>query len=488
MPPRAHRGLPGPRSTLLNHSYPCFYACYLLRSISKPNSRPTYIGSTTHPPRRLRQHNGEITAGARKTRKGRPWIMTMNVFGFPSKLAALQFEWAWQNPNRSRHLRTAGPKPIPLFPRNASSSLLKTKVAVVRRMLTISPYNKWPLRVKLYAPEAVMLWDSLDSVSPPLPRGFSKSIELEGVDGKSGATGSGRIGPIDITDSQFTSEHLEKYHALLEGQATCQCAVCEDDISLPTTVSRSHTCGSFCMPTSSQDNLSIILCTQGPCTAVSHLRCLANQFIVSSPVEIDTTGQSSDAPIVASMVPRGGECPSCKSWMLWGDLIRGCYRRHKGGVGAVVAEALESSENDEEETDSASDEEGKGGEALGITDSDIDELGHNLAKMAVVSPKGKGKARQQRVPSESPVRKIKTGGPRKPLSPARKARTLPGKSDRDQKAKPVAPSAPRPRGRPKKVPGAAGFHTSASKPGNRLGDKDTSDSEISLEMIDIFVV
>ena len=52
-----------------------------------------------------RQHNGELTQGASKTRAQRPWVMQMIVHGFPSKLAALQFEWAWQHPTVSRHVR-----------------------------------------------------------------------------------------------------------------------------------------------------------------------------------------------------------------------------------------------------------------------------------------------------------------------------------------------------------------------------------------------
>ncbi|KIJ38511.1 hypothetical protein M422DRAFT_94196, partial [Sphaerobolus stellatus SS14] len=87
------------------HTFPPFYACYLLKSIKNPRSTATYIGSTPHPPRRIRQHNGELTQGAWKTARNRPWVMTMIVYGFPSKLAALQFEWAWQHPDRSRHLR-----------------------------------------------------------------------------------------------------------------------------------------------------------------------------------------------------------------------------------------------------------------------------------------------------------------------------------------------------------------------------------------------
>ncbi|KAJ6497838.1 hypothetical protein C8R45DRAFT_984418 [Mycena sanguinolenta] len=295
---------PSARSSLFSHSFPSFYACYLLKSIQLPTSTATYIGSTPNPPKRIRQHNGELTQGARKTRLRRPWVMQMIVYGFPSKLAALQFEWAWQHAHISRHLRDADGKAL-LRRANTVNSNIRT----VRLMLSTHPWSTWPLHVKLFTEMSVKGWNAAnDKSAVPLPLGFTCAVELEGVDGKSGQSGSGRHGPLKVDDALFTSPHLAKNTALLASNRRLTCSICNEDVLNYST-----------------DHLKTTLCPNTGCTAVSHISCLSQDFLSS---------QTSDT----GMIPRGGHCKSCRQYILWGDVIRGIYRRSAGGALAAEEE------------------------------------------------------------------------------------------------------------------------------------------------------
>ena len=81
------------------------FFCYILTSLHEKYLNGTYIGFTDDPLHRIRQHNGEIKGGAKFTKRRRPWKLVLVVSNFPNKIAALKFEWAWQNPFCSNFIK-----------------------------------------------------------------------------------------------------------------------------------------------------------------------------------------------------------------------------------------------------------------------------------------------------------------------------------------------------------------------------------------------
>lgn len=74
--------------------------CYILRNTDPHWSNQTYNGSTNNPIRRLRQHNEEISGGARATHgKGGAWEIYALVRGFPDHVNALSCEWRIKHPS-----------------------------------------------------------------------------------------------------------------------------------------------------------------------------------------------------------------------------------------------------------------------------------------------------------------------------------------------------------------------------------------------------
>ena len=71
------------------------WVVYCLATYAEPIY--TYIGATIDADRRLAQHNGEKSGGARATgvRKGE-WYRVCHVRGFLDNHEALSFEWHWK--------------------------------------------------------------------------------------------------------------------------------------------------------------------------------------------------------------------------------------------------------------------------------------------------------------------------------------------------------------------------------------------------------
>ncbi|XP_020253716.1 structure-specific endonuclease subunit SLX1 homolog 2-like [Asparagus officinalis] len=126
-----------------------FFACYLLSSQSPRHKGRTYIGFTVNPRRRIRQHNGEIGCGAWRTRRGRPWEMVLCIYGFPSNVSALQFEWAWQHPTESLAVRKAAST-------FKSFSGVGNKIKIAYTMLTLPYWENLYLTVNFFSTKYMM--------------------------------------------------------------------------------------------------------------------------------------------------------------------------------------------------------------------------------------------------------------------------------------------------------------------------------------------
>lgn len=78
---------------------PVWY-CYILRNKNPKYSHLTYNGSTNNPKRRLRQHNEEISGGARYTHgRGGGWEIYALISGFHDHKNALSCEWRIKHTN-----------------------------------------------------------------------------------------------------------------------------------------------------------------------------------------------------------------------------------------------------------------------------------------------------------------------------------------------------------------------------------------------------
>jgi predicted GIY-YIG superfamily endonuclease len=67
--------------------------CYCIQNTNK---NKTYIGATNDFSRRIRQHNGIISGGAKST-KGDKWAPIIHISGFIDRHQLLRFEWFWKH-------------------------------------------------------------------------------------------------------------------------------------------------------------------------------------------------------------------------------------------------------------------------------------------------------------------------------------------------------------------------------------------------------
>ncbi|KAM8705653.1 hypothetical protein ACLKA7_010024 [Drosophila subpalustris] len=263
-----------------------FYGVYLLcsQSLDARYHGKCYVGFTVNPKRRIKQHNrGRDFGGAKKTSKKGPWQMVMIVHGFPNNIAALQFEWAWQQPTLSTRLK--------IFPelkrKQPKESHFDYNFRILNRMLGVGPWHRLPLTVR---------WLESDyerDFKIPLP------LHMQIVSGK-----------VAITSSQR--------HLRVAGEGTSSSS-CSRSVWAP----ECH----LCMQRIEQPERSRLGCLNATCKLTCHMLCLANYLLGDQP---------------GHYIPIGGICPLCDTQLSWASLLQ----RKRLGLGLGILGTQDNDDED----------------------------------------------------------------------------------------------------------------------------------------------
>lgn len=261
------------------HVVPVRYTVYLLQLMPKPRS--FYIGSTPDPARRLRQHNGELSAGAHRTLRTafQPWRIVCLVFGFPSKVAALQFEHAWQHPFHTRHIAPLR-RVLRLRPQALS---LRHRLANLRLLLTSDFFGTLPISANVLGDVSVELELNKFDIVVPAPK-LSVCADI--------------IAPLALP------QDLEAVATLATRlvRAAVPCFQCQRYIDIV-----SHLPDSACDLNDllQSGNVPLVALPMCGCEHVSHLTCMARE-----------------AAAADAIVPQRYQCRQCGATSQWVAIAR----------------------------------------------------------------------------------------------------------------------------------------------------------------------
>ena len=113
----------------------------------------TYVGATVDLNRRLRQHNGEIKGGAKRT-INKNWTRICYVSQFPNWSATLQFEWRWKQLSRKY--------PLNINPVERRMCALHELLSLTQSTSKAIPFSEWTekptVHIEIHRVETAMIY------------------------------------------------------------------------------------------------------------------------------------------------------------------------------------------------------------------------------------------------------------------------------------------------------------------------------------------
>lgn len=217
---------------------------------------------------------------------------------------------------------------------------LTDKLSNLHILLRAKSFERWPLQVRFFAADVFKFWErcnakATESVRDGIRIGMDESVVVRNTTQPIG------IDALDVTFAPM-KPMLEKSRTLLAGSA-CACSVCHESLD-------------------SEKSL-VLVCTADECKAASHLDCLSKHFL-----NAEHRGNA--------IVPLEGECPTCKAYSSWKDLVTDLSLRVRGEKEAAalfkVRKSRKKAGTDLSAESVAVGDDDDSGSELSSLDSDID--------------------------------------------------------------------------------------------------------------------
>lgn len=228
--------------------------------------------------------------------------MILLVHGFPSKVAALQFEHAWQHGYRTHYIQDE----LRIVKNKNVGRSIHHKLATVRLLVGNAYFESMNLTVEFFNCETRQMWDQnkLQVQDNPLSNLSIVPKALGVVDVSSPETIESFANAHLRLIETFYGDQIEKYQVNCEkfkqwltlGEIACQ--ICEE---------------SFDYTSEEEERKPLVgFCVFENCDFVSHLGCLHRYFI-------DDEQLLSGGRI---LVPKAGKCPNCSRVNLWKEIVK----------------------------------------------------------------------------------------------------------------------------------------------------------------------
>ena len=233
--------------------------------------------------------------------------MVMVVHGFPTKIAALQFEWHWQHPSRSRII--AGK---PNWRRGLKG--FESNACLLFTLLHLDPWQRYPLKIMI-ADTDVWTWyqSQVASAVVDLPPSHMEVTQ-------------GDLKSLDVYRSRLSIEEMDREQVLRRSENNDGPSVALSFSS----VSSSATSIDECIVCHKSITGSPHCANCAHCWMRAHLECLAQFFLAYEAfcaVENPAHPRCSDLEAKVPFLPRGGHCPICTRYNHWSDIVKRVRRR-----------------------------------------------------------------------------------------------------------------------------------------------------------------